>query len=225
MTATKTKRKPAKKAAKKAAKARKTKAIVATIPFALTKGHALVLRTCNPDLSSHNGFVWPASGPVACKDWKPVPECGNGLHGLAWGEGDGSVLNWSPNAKWLVVSVPEESLVEIDRKVKFPRGEVVHCGDRKSATDFMIAQLCRAASVVGCTLTGGNESTLTGGDRSTLTGGYGSTLTGGYGSTLQFRFWRGDYRRVVTIYVGEDGIEPNEKYTLNSEYKPTKVTR
>ena len=92
------------------------------------------------------------------------------------------------------------------------------------------------------TLTGGNGSTLTGGDHSTLTGsngstlisGYGSTLTGGYGSalmgdsnsmltggnysTLIFLKWVNGRRRVLTAYVGEDGIQPGIAYRANDDH-------
>ena len=41
-----------------------------------------VLRTCNPDLISHEGFQWPESGFVEAPDWEITGNCGNGLHGL-----------------------------------------------------------------------------------------------------------------------------------------------
>jgi len=91
-------------------------------------------------------------------------------------------------------------IVDLDGKVKFPRGEVVFCGERHYAVADIInrgakPEACHYSTLTGghgstltggygSTLTGGYGSTLTGGDRSTLTGGHGSTLTGGYGSTL-----------------------------------------
>ena len=65
---------------------KKSASIVSADPVAET---ALVLRTCNPDMTSHNGFVWPTNGPVSCPDWRDDYSCGHGLHGLLWGEGDG----------------------------------------------------------------------------------------------------------------------------------------
>lgn len=72
---------------------------------------ALVLRVCNADMTSHGGFRWPADGYVEAYDWKPKAECGNGLHGWLWGEGDVSggtatagtdgalqLLLWDPTA-------------------------------------------------------------------------------------------------------------------------------
>ena len=94
-----------------------------------------VLRTCDADMSAYGGFVWPKSGYVECSDWNPEPVCGGGLHGLLGGQGDGALLNWGPYAVWLVVEVDE--YVDLGGKVKFPSGNVVHCGDQLSATDYM----------------------------------------------------------------------------------------
>jgi hypothetical protein len=68
------------------------------------------------------------------------------------------------------------------------------------------------------TLTGGDRATLTGGDYATLTGGDLSTLTGGDLSTLIFLRWIGGRRRVLTAYVGEDGIEPGVAYRANDDH-------
>lgn len=67
----------------------------------------LVLQTCNADMTGYDGFVWPASGYVEAPDWDPDPEinCGNGLHGLTWGDGDWTMLSRADDAKWLVVEV------------------------------------------------------------------------------------------------------------------------
>ena len=151
-----------------------------------------VLRTCDKNLRAYGGFQWPESGPVEAPDWQPHATCGNGLHGLLWGAGDASHLATDADAKWLVVAVVATEIVDLDGKVKFPRGEVVFCGERHYAVADIInrgakPEACHYSTLTGgygSTLTGGNGSTLTGGDYSTLTGGYGSTLTGGYGSTL-----------------------------------------
>ena len=165
---------------------------------------SLVLRTCNADSTSTNGFVWPAVGEKAiCPDWKANNECGNGLHGWLFGQGDhGTAPNTGADALWLVVEVVSDSIIMLGGKCKFPEALVRFKGDRKRATDFLRANEPRsltcavigasievgdhAAGEVGAlgTLTGGNGSTLTGGNGSTLTGGNGSTLTGGNGSTL-----------------------------------------
>jgi hypothetical protein len=50
-----------------------------------------------------------------------------------------------------------------------------------------------------------------------------STLTGGYRSTLILKFYdtpKNRYR-IVTLEVGENGIEPNRPYKLDEKNKPT----
>ena len=144
----------------------------------------LVLRTCNADLTSYFGFRWPASGHIKAPDWEPTPACGNGLHGLLWGEGDGAYLDFYFDAKWLVVEVPAKDVVELNGKVKFPAGKVVFCGDQAGATQYIYHRAPQGTVVNGLILTGGDWSTLTGGYGSALTGGDGSRLTGGICSRL-----------------------------------------
>ena len=154
--------------------------------------HTLVLRTCAADMSSHGGFVWPEAGPVECPDWDPTPKCGNGLHGLAWGTGDATMIETGLDRKWLVVKVRTSDVVDIDGdKVKFPRGEVVHCGDQLSATSYLVARapagtVCPYATVVAGTrgtATAGYAGTATAGTRGTATAGYAGTATAGDAGT------------------------------------------
>ena len=107
----------------------KRKTAKKTTDYVLPPGKVLALRTCAADMTSHNGkFLWPKSGPVECADWSTVAECGHGLHALIWGEGDGSLLDWSDEAHWLVVEVLAADVVDLNGKGKFPRCNVVHCG-------------------------------------------------------------------------------------------------
>ena len=157
---------------------------------------ALVLRTCAADMTSYGGrFRWPESGPVAAPDWSPDPVCGGGLHGLLWGEGDGELLSWDANARWLVVEIPDGSWADIGLKVKFPRGVVVFCGDRKSATDYL------AARAPGHEIVGG-----------TATAGVGGTATAGDGGILLLQWWDGRRHCIAKVYVGEGGIEAGVPY-------------
>ena len=145
----------------------------------------LVLRTCDALMRSHGGFVWPESGPVECKDWKPVAECGNGLHGLLWGEGDGKLLNWDESAKWLVVEVAAADVVEIDKlKCKFPRGVVVFCGKGDAAAAYLQARAPAGKIIVW------------------------GTATAGYGGEIRIRWWepKTERYRCAVGYVGEDGV-------------------
>jgi hypothetical protein len=95
---------------------------------------AFMLRSCASDMSAYGGFVWPRSGEVSCPDWKPARECGNGLHGLLWGEGSVSLTAQDdPNANWLVCAVWTTDVVDLGDKVKVPRSFVVFTGSRFDA--------------------------------------------------------------------------------------------
>jgi len=194
----------------------------------------LVVRTCNADMTSHYGkFRWPESGPVEAPDWDPTPTCGGGLHGLAWGVGDGSLLDWSAEARWLLVEVAAADVVELDGNIKFPRGVVVACGAR----DVVLAELEQRAPhtlslpVVGATRTAaGDEGTATAGNWGTATAGDGGTATAGNWGTATAGdegtatagnwgtiviAWRDTRRRRLAVgYVGEDGILPDTLYRV-----------
>lgn len=98
-----------------------------------------MLRTCDADRRAYHSFQWPESGLVICPDWRATKACGNGLHGLLHGDGDNSLLNWNDDALWLVVAIDRTSVVEIERKVKVPRGVVVFCGKRGEAVTKLLA--------------------------------------------------------------------------------------
>jgi len=169
--------------------------------------HVLILRTCAADMTAHGGFTWPESGPVEAPDWNPEPECGGGLHGFLWGEGDGNLADWSESVKWLIVRVLAADVVAIDAcKVKFPRGEVVFVGDRLAATNYLIAHGAAGRAVIGAivaagddgTATVGDHGTATAGNRGTATAGYRGTATAGYDGTATV-----GYRGIAT--AGYDG--------------------
>ena len=205
-----------------------------------TEKTVLVLRTCKADLTATSdkakGFKWPEKGPVECPDWDATPECGHGLHGLLWGMGDARLLTWDESAKWLVVEVLESDVVGIDsmEKVKFPKGNVVCCGDRKTATDYLLAHapagtVCHGAFVtVGDkavatsgdrgTSNSGNWGTSTSGDSGTSNSGYGGTSTSGYRGTSTSGYGG-------TSNSGEKGIlnikywdEKAERYRIKTAY-------
>jgi hypothetical protein len=198
---------------------------------------ALILRTCKADMTSWGGFKWPRRGKVEAPDWKPTRKCGKGLHGLFWGEGAGHLLDWSEDAVWVVARVDVDDVIDLGDKVKFPRATVLYAGDRKTATDRILKErpgaACVGALITGgdyatvtggdyATVTGGDEATVTGGGEATGTGGYRATVTGGYRATvtggdrgiLLLRHHDGWRTRIVTAYVGEDGIKPDTPYHL-----------
>ena len=140
-----------------------------------------ILRTCEADLTSYVGFQWPEKGLVEAPDWDPTPECGGGLHGFLNGAGCGGLADWFPNAKWLVVRIPEGEYVDLDgEKVKFPRGEVVFCGSQFDATNFIARFVPEGTAIIGRTFEGENALV---GDRGTASAGYSGKATAGIDGT------------------------------------------
>ena len=201
---------------------------------------SLVLRVCAPDFVSKNSFIWPSEiGAIAtAPDWKNTTECGNGLHGWLYGQGEHDCARhwYTEYANWMVLEVVTNEIVMLGGKCKFPRAKVRFIGTKSAAADYLIANEPRAASisVIGVTVIvddkgsaiGGALSSLTGGDGSTLTGGDRSTLTGGDRSELRISWWdrKTNRYRTTQVYVGEDGIKANVKYQLNAEHKFVEVT-
>ncbi len=197
----------------------------------------LMLRTCAADLTAHGGFCWPKSGPVECPDWNPAPECGGGLHGLLWGEGDASLLSSDADARWLVWSAVAAEVVAIDSaKAKAPRGVVVYCGDRDGATAYLRDHGGHGRAIVYGTATAGDDGTATAGARGTATAGYAGTATAGYAGTatagddgtivLLYRdSARGRYRRVLGEIGITPGLEPGVPYRLDDAHAFVRADR
>ncbi len=173
----------------------------------------LVLRTCNPDLTAYNGFQWSASGPVEAPDWDPTPKCGNGLHGLLEGVGNGDLLDWTPEAKWLVVEVLKSDIVFLPfDKIKFPRGNVVHCGDQISATNYLLEHGAQAPIVgalvrtTSCSVTAMNGISITG-DKGVAVSAYnGVALAGDDGEAVTDDRGLSRVKKGGTATTGDDGI-------------------
>ena len=190
---------------------------------------ALILRTCDSDMRSYGGFLWPTAGEVVAPDWRATKECGHGLHGFLWGEGDGGLASFAENAKWIVAGIND--WIDLSGKVKFERAVVLHVGDRLSATAFIQKHGAKGA-IVGGTATAGDGGTATAGYRGTATAGDGGTATAGDGGTatagvggtatagdrgtvlIRFYDYKAERYRIITGYVGEDGIKPNAKYRV-----------
>jgi hypothetical protein len=209
----------------------------------------LILRTCNADMQSYNGFQWPRSGPVTAPDWNPKQECGHGLHGFLRGEGDGDLANWRSEALWVVAEV--ETFVDLGGKVKFPNAEVIFVGSRLDATALVKARYPDAAviganvtvengrvAVVGehgtatagyrgtatagyrGTATAGDYGTATAGEHGTATAGYYGTATAGDYGMLQIYYRdQNNRQRLAVACIGEDGIQPTVKYRLDGNTK------
>ena len=205
------------------------------------KYKAYMLRTCGPDMSAYGDFIWPKKGLVTCPDWDPSPECGHGLHGLLWGDGEASLLDWSKEAQWLVVGINE--WVEIGWKIKTPCGDVVYCGDRHGAAALLVSLGADPAKCVGGTSTSGDRGTSTSGDGGTSTSGDGGTSTSGDwgtstsgdrgtstsgnwgtstsgdGGTIVIQYYdaAANRYRLKVGYIGEDGLKANTAYRLEGD--------
>jgi hypothetical protein len=150
----------------------------------------LCLRTCNSDRRSINDFTWPEYGPLEAPDWSPEPVCGYGLHGWLWGEGDGSLGDWNPDAVWIVFAAASEEIVDLEGKVKVPRAFVLFVGTRFDATNWL-ASRSPGKAIIGATITAGEGGTATvgykgkatAGDHGKATAGYRGTATAGYKGT------------------------------------------
>lgn len=189
---------------------------------------ALVLRNCKSDLTSRNGFRWPAKGPVECPDWNPEPCCGGGLHGLLWGRDDWTLLSSAQDSIWQVIEVDTDSVVAIDsEKVKFPRGNVVFSGPMAQAVTMV---LCHPVSMDGADQTSsgdyskaassGNYSTAKaeGGDTIAMAAGRGCTVSAGENGCFASAWYdkKQGRDRIKVGYVGRNGIKPNTPYRLTS---------
>jgi hypothetical protein len=148
-------------------------------------------------MTSYGGFQWPTEGKVTAPDWNPEPKCG-GLHGLLNGQGDAGLLDWSPEAVW-VVARPGRLLVDIDgQKVKCETATVVYAGDRPGALAVL-----RAAGVTdplpGDVVTSGYRGTSTSGYHGQSTSGdYGTSTSGNYGQSTS-----GNYGQSTSGYGGQ----------------------
>ena len=168
----------------------------------------------NPDIQGSAPFVWPESGPVEAPDWRDNDECGWGLHGWLWGAGDltGSCLYWNAEGvKWLVVEVKKDDVRNLNRKIKFPRGNVVFCGARDEAVKYITERAPAGTPVI--------FGTATAGEGGTATAGYAGTATAGEGGVITLLHWNVDrYKRVIGE-IGEEGLKPKTPYILDADGK------
>lgn len=165
-------------------------------------GTVLLLRTTDAQGCSHGGFQWPREigAVVTAPDWSPDPECGRGLHGLLWGEGNVGLLSESSGALWWVVEADAASVVDLGDKVKVPQATVRHIGTRDEAVAWLVAQAPGHATCYA-RVTAGDEG----------------TATAGHGGMLAIRRWDGRRYRLVVGYVGENGIEAGVPYRLDAD--------
>ena len=111
----------------------------------------VALRTCDADMQSRGGFQWPGVGEtVTAPDWTDSQECGGGLHGLLWGQGDWSLLATDETAKWVVFR-PVGEMSHLGGKIKCESAEVLFIGARLDAWQFLRQHVTnlRGANLVG----------------------------------------------------------------------------
>ena len=103
--------------------------------------HVLILKCVNADMTSHNGFVWPQSGPVRPDTWSRNPDCeSGGLFGWPWGLSFGDGKQPQYDGKWIIFRAHPADVILVGGKCKAvpndDKGrcpEVVYCGDYAGA--------------------------------------------------------------------------------------------
>jgi len=167
---------------------------------------SLVLRVCRKDMTSHDGFKWPkkVGSIVSAPDWIDNKECGNGLHGWLYGQGDHSCVNYwgEEGANWVVLEVETAGIIMLGGKCKFQSAKIKFIGAKQDAAEYLIKNEPKAASVavIGrtvevseggealagalSTMTGGDSAKMTGGDSAKMTGGDSAKMTGGDSATM-----------------------------------------
>ena len=180
-----------------------------------------VLRVCSPDLTSHKGFQWPSTigAKVSAPDWSDNPKCGNGLHGWLHGAGDTSAAEHTnnPDAKWLCLEVDEDTIVDLNGKVKFPMAIVRFIGARKDAAQWIVEHdhLADPSIVIGHCATAGDRGTATVGQYGTATAGqYGTATAGDRGTATagQYGTATADYHGTAT--AGQYGTATAGQYGM-----------
>ncbi len=220
----------------------------------------LYLRTVDKDRKSYNGFKWPRKigSIVKAPDWQPAALCGNGLHGLPWGQGDLSLLNLHADSVFQVVEYTGSAAIDLGGKHKFPECTLLFEGARDKAAALLAAAAPRNLAIpfliatadddgtamagpygtamagpygtatagdngtarAGSygTATAGYGGTATAGDNGTATAGIRGTATAGACGTLMLKFFDGSRYRHAIAYAGENGIEADKPYKLNSAH-------
>lgn len=188
-----------------------------------------LLKTVAKDGTAHRRFQWPltAGVVVVAPDWDPKTCCGGGLHGLLNGAGNGSLLNWSDDAVWIVAEI-DGPMVDLGRKIKCQQARTIVVGTRAEATAWLMGQgflgVCGAvvsAGDGGSAITG-DEGSSTAGDGGSAIAGVGGSSTAGVGGSatagvdgiISIRYWDKNRYRLCVGYIGEDGLLPGVAYRV-----------
>lgn len=177
-----------------------------------------VLRTCGPNGEAHGGFKWPleVGAVVECPDWQPTPECGHGLHGLLDGQGDWDLLDWSLEAKALVLEVDEDSIVEIGAKVKFPRAIIREVTALTRAICNIACDIVEITKAAGKDADSGHSAQLAASGDSAICMAANNTCiakAGAHGA-IAIAWHDGKRPRIAVGYVGE-GLDADTWYRVD----------
>ena len=103
--------------------------------------YVLILVSLNPDSTDLSNIIFPESGHVEAKHYKPDKNIRNGLYGILWGISQTSKwMNLDPKAIWKVVRTEQNSEIiplDSDGFVKFRHGMVVFSGSREKCADYL----------------------------------------------------------------------------------------
>lgn len=164
----------------------------------LMEDHVLVLRKTEEDGKANQGFVYPNKGWVEAPDWDGgKKECGGGLHGLAWAEGEFEIDDYGDFFQVILVN-KKDGFVDLKDKCKYRRGEVVLTSrDSRQAIEFIkkydadtshrrmnydYTTNSVADQGYGSVVNQGNRSIANQGNRSIANQGYESIANQGYDS-------------------------------------------
>ena len=162
----------------------------------LRENEILVLRTVSETGAAYGGYQWPLTvGEYAeASDWEDNSDCGHGLHGLPWGEGDSAYCSQDPRAKWLLVAVNtmegyRHGEGDMTDKCKFRRGRIAFVGAREDCAAILSRLAPVGIRINYATVSGGYRATVSGGDGATVSGGYEATVSGGGRATVSGGNW------------------------------------
>ena len=195
-----------------------------------TGDHVLMVKCLNRDGTTHGGFRWPESGPVAPEKWSREPTCDSGgLFGWPWGVFIDDGRHPDACAEWLVFAAKPENVIALPgakaKAVPSDGGElpeVVYRGSMAGAIAYTIeGAIAWIASNSSSASTSGDYSSAStsGYSSSASTSGYSSSAsTSGNSSSASTSGYRssastsgecsiacctGDY---TTIEIGEHAI-------------------
>jgi hypothetical protein len=159
----------------------------------------LILRKCNKDRISYDGFKYPKRGWIEHKSFDPKVRYSNGFTGLLWGAGIFNISDYGTMFQVIKVEDTKDNLVKFEDKCKYRRGYVLLTTSsqqeainiikkhknypKDNILNFDITDKQFAVSGYDSTQKAGYRSTHTAGDDSTQTAGYRSTQTAGDNST------------------------------------------